>query len=955
MGRHEELKRLDRKSRNQLRYILSIGGDDAIARLTRLRGRLGKQQSAALEGVLGSPALLRGARHSLPFPKNPSFTDSLQHAKQRPLEVILREIDHSIDTHKAKLYRIAKSLQGIDLALTQGDPISSIDLIYSLIETDGWSHAVLRRLILVREILPEAHDRIEDLVHRAGLHANAVVVTSLIHAYSPDQNYLTIKRSILNIIDRGAINRYTRSIARIAVQPFAKDCEDLGAFLAEVEKCSLIDVVILAKFNAHLIDLAQYKNLSNLANQLGDESLFEKLLKLYPASDCDNEHSFFKQCSVWLEYEPVRRYRILVDNYYDASREVIDALPQNLEDLLKNWIGDPKLEDLVHESKFTRHDHRALGELEASGRVTRSAIFNYWVHKSEGQIGFDREHLLILMGKTRDLARTIPIVATRTAARLTLDPLVKLILLLLLAKRSKNELDSFQLRKLLEDLTIKEYDRSIVKLVEAYQLSHPDVAEYIYDIATEDFLAKLNKLAPHLSDIPEIRASLHEWMARKTGSDYYVERARAVRIDHQLNRVRNEIDDHRIYVDPSRFSSWIEDEMMIELNGALSATGSGKKSVAVSYDETLLTLVMTQCYSAFCSNAVFGIASYIGRRIRHGTFHGHLYSSIVNHMEGIEDYSPLMGDYSFLLHWNAWKASYDKSISEIIKERLHVQSRAKPHGLLQPDAYGSHKQEILAAAVNSIGTNYSETKSTDSLIHIITDYCWRLAESDLLVITSYIKSQKEALKHLNLLDAAITAAKPYDCRLAADFKRDLVRVIDNKLSSMYGWFKRPSNVAPKASLALLYDAVVGEVRDTIPQFNPQTDASPHGDIELVGGVYHIMYDSLAVVVSNAAKYGDPQRPVKRTFSIINSGSERNEKRLIVEISSFICPGEKSEDVAKIIEQRKAANFDDANLYQGRSGIPKLMQLANIRQDFAVDFLGVVGNEVHVRFSYVLVH
>ena len=53
-------------------------------------------------------------------------------------------------------------------------------------------------------------------------------------------------------------------------------------------------------------------------------------------------------------------------------------------------------------------------------------------------------------------------------------------------------------------------------------------------------------------------------MARFTGDEHFLQRARAVRIDHQINRVRNEIDDHRIYVDPSRFSSWLEDEIMID-------------------------------------------------------------------------------------------------------------------------------------------------------------------------------------------------------------------------------------------------------------------------------------------------------------------------------------------------------------------------------------------------------
>lgn len=955
MSRHEELMRLDRKSRNQLRHILSSGGSDAIEQLARLRGRLGKQQSAALEGVLCSPALLQGAEHRDPFPRSPPFTDRLQPTRQRPLEVILREVDRIVGIHNRRLSGLALSLREIDATPTHSDLASSIALISSLIEKYGWSHAILRRLVQVRESLPDANDVVEELVRRAGLQSNAVVITSLIHAYSPDQNYLTIKRSILNIIDRGAINKYSRTIARIAVQPFAKDGEDLASFLNEVEKCSLIDVIILIKFNAHLIDLSSFQNIFTLTSQLGDNSLFEQLLNLYPSSNSESENLFFKQSSVWLEYDPVRDYRVLVDGYYDASKEVMEALPPSLEDSLKKWVGDPTLDKLVGKCRFTQHSHTRLSELETSGSVSRSAIFNYWLYKTEGLVEFDQQHLLTLMGLTRDLARTIPIAAARTAARLSKDNLVKLILLLLLAKRSKNELDSFQLRKLLENLTIDDYGGSLVKLLEAYQSSHPYVAEYIYDIATEDFLAKLNKLAPHLSDIPEIRASLHEWMARTKGDEHYTERARAVRIDHQLNRIRNEIDDHRIYVDPSRFSSWIEDEMMIELNSALTATGSSKKNVTVTSDEAVLAMVMTQCYAAFCSNAVFGIASYIGRRIRHGTFHGHLYSSVVNHIEGIVKFSPLLRDQQFSVRWAAWKGVYDKAIREIIKDRLHVKSKVKPHGLLQPDVYSAHKQEILNAAVNSIVVNYTETKSTDGLDHIITDYCWRLAENDLFLITSHLKSQRSALKQLPLLDVVASTALPHDWRLIAEFKRELIHAIDNKWSSMYGWFKRPSNLAPKASLAMLYDAVVGEVRDAIPHFNPRTEASPHGDVELVGGAYHIMYDSLAVVVSNAAKYGDPSKPVRRIFSIVNDDSGKKEKRLIVEISSSICSSDRPEEIARIIEQRKTANFDDANLYQGRSGIPKLMQLANIRKDFSVDFLGVVDDEVRVRFSYALGH
>ena len=181
------------------------------------------------------------------------------------------------------------------------------------IARDGWSHALLRRIVLIRENLPKGQedDRIEELVQCANL--NAVAVSAVVHSYSQDQSILTIKRSILNIADRGAVNRYSRMIARLSVQPFAKSQEDLSAFLSEVEKCSLIDAIILAKFNAHLFDIEDYPAITDVAKSLGQPALFDQLAATFDDDDKESEYTFFKQCSAWLEYEPVRQYRILLD------------------------------------------------------------------------------------------------------------------------------------------------------------------------------------------------------------------------------------------------------------------------------------------------------------------------------------------------------------------------------------------------------------------------------------------------------------------------------------------------------------------------------------------------------------------------------------------------------------------------------------------------------------------
>ncbi len=952
MSRINNLKKLDIRSRNTLRNILAEGGVGAISKLSKLRSKLGIHKAEALENVLLSNTPILGATPFSPFPKYPSFKDHLRTPDPRTLDLLLAFLEKNVDSNRSKLFGQIASLHEIDNMFAQGTFAIEPILLSEHITKFGWSHAILRRIILVRESQEEENDEIERLLFLAGLTSNNTVVTSAIQAFGAEQNYLTIKRAALNIADRGNLNWMSRSASRLIFQPFAEDTKDLFAFLRNIYRSSLLDGITLINFNKHLFDITVYPEIEAACTVLEQGTALNGILRNYLDDDFDVEYRFLQQSGVWLEYPLIRSYRILVDNFFDASRTTIGPLHPTLQENLENWVGNPSIGDIATKRKITNHCHEGLSTIEATGKVTRSAIFNLWLYATEGQIDVDRKNLLHLMGITRDLSRTVPINATRALVKLSNDEQVKLILLLLLAKRSKNEKDHYLLRRLLERLSKQLYDGSLIKLVSSYEKNFPDVSDYIYEIATEDFLAKCNGIAPHLSDIPEIRAQLHEWAAKHTNNEYYIERARAVRIDHQLNRVRNEIDDHRIYVDPSRFSSWIGDEIMLELSGALTVVGQGKKNSTINSDDALISSLIQQAYSAFCSNSVFGIASYIGRRIRHGTFRGHLYSGVVNHLENLEQFKILRRDPAFSSRWTRWKEQFENEVKQIINDRLHVVSKQKPHGLLHPDNYTPHKIEILAASVRAISAAYAESRTTEGLDQVILDYCWRLAESDLQGIPTYLKSRQSSLKKTSELDEIILAVDISRKRVATEFKRESVHFIDTRLRAMYGWFKRPSNISPKASLALLYDAVVAEVKDTFPLFNPRTQISDLGDIELIGGAYHVLYDAFYVVVFNAAKHGDPSKPVRRRFSI---SVDNGKKRLEIEIANALNPKDKSSEVADIVKWRKEVDHSDANLYEQRSGIPKLMLLEETRKEFSVDFIDVVANDLIVRFSYALDH
>lgn len=953
MKRHIELKRLNVRTRNQLRAILEVGGDDALAKIGKIKGSLGKLQISSIEAVLASPGRLLAASLPNPFPRNPPFRDMLRPAPKSDLVQILDAVEKGLSKYRGRITSQFSSLFEIDECIASEDVVKIEELFANHLNLYGWSHALLRRLVVARERSDRDSEYFSDLLNAAGLSRNNIVVTSLIHAYAEEQNFITIKRSTLNLPRRGANNRYTHAITRIPFEPILHDASEFTLILGELLHCSLIDSVIFSRINNHLFDINRFPLLASVLDDFNTSETFKKIIAAFDISNVESEYTFNKQSSAWLEYSEIRGYRALVDCYYDGTDPKGKNIHPAIAVEIAQRVGDVTMERLVKADRFTSHACAELALLEASGTVCRSAAFNYWLSTTEGEIGFEKDSLMKLMGMTRDLARTIPIEPTRNCIRIANDDLVKLILLLLLAKRSKNELDGFKLRRLLESLAVKYHFGSLIKLVEWYQDCHPVIAEYIYDVTTEDFIAKL-KLASHLADIPEIRANLHEWMAKVSQNEHYIERARAVRVDHQLNRVRNEIDDHRIYVDPSRFWSWINDEVMFDLSNALTSTGLGKKTAAVSCDEALLTAVMQQCYHAFCSNAVFGIASYIGRRIRHGTFHGHLYTSLITYIESLGKYAGLLRQPAVASRWDAWKQKYDAAIQEIICERLYMHSKSKPQGLFQPDQYSQHKLDILNAGVQDIITIYTDTNSIESLDKIIIDYCWRLAETDLKGVQNYLRSLHAPIKQEQCLDDLISAAAMLDKKLAVEFKRDLIHAVDKKLGAMYSWFKRPSNIAPKASLGLLFDAVVSEIRDSVPQFDPRTQDSPIGDLELIGGAYHVLYDSFFVVLSNAAKYGDPDRPIDREFKLITEGGEKV-KRVVIEICSKIRQDENPEYVRRQIENRKLANFDDANLYERRSGIPKLMQLQQTRKEFSVDFLDVVGDKVQVKMSYAFAY
>ena len=242
---------------------------------------------------------------------------------------------------------------------------------------------------------------------------------------------------------------------------------------------------------------------------------------------------------------------------------------------------------------------------------------------------------------------------------------------------------------------------------------------------------------------------------------------------------------------------------------------------------------------------------------------------------------------------------------------------------------------------------YRNSGTTNGLPPIILDYCWRIVEIDLLGIRRYLNEMRSSLGTNELITdlKRLWTGHPQTC---SEFTQELYRSLTRQFGMAQNWFKRPPSVSPKASVNLLYKAVIREVQETFKYFSTDDSYDEEFDLEIYGELYHRIYDALFVVIYNAAKHGKPSKSLARYFSVEKDRDGRS--YLILDISSEIKDTDNADDVNRMLQ---AATVDvlDAQVRENRSGIPKLRNLAESDENFKVEFLRCVSGRVTVALSY----
>jgi hypothetical protein len=946
----KELKLLKPKTRNQLRAIMSLDINDAIEMLNKLRLERPVSELVVIERILKEYRQQYGL--SLPdlFPKEPQTTEAFRRLSSIEIEKILLQVTSVFLSSQKIIESFFYRISELTKLIAAMKLVESSELASLIIEEFGYSHFMLRKISLINAlnfnklIIP----KIDDLLTRYGVNEKNVIVSSLINCYEYEQDFLTLKRSIMSYPNRGDRNKYTRDILRLPFHPHALDQIDLASMIQSNLQSSLIDALIIIKSNLNVIDLDLDKRLLGMFELIDSlNASIDDIAFLYVDVD-DGEDLFYKHSSAWLENPYIVKYRLFNDHFLDSH----DANYLNISDKIKEvsagWGSLTNFEDLAVSLDLTLHRFENLKKLENDGFVTRSSMFNYILNLNEGNVIVKESVFFRIMEKTRDLSKTINPRHLKRLALLNDSSYTKLLCYLLIAKRSRNTSDDHNLRKIIQSMAKEKYNANLTDFINAIAERSEIVASYIYEICTEDFLGLMPHIIKTASSITETRSSLHKWMGNLTGEQGYLDRARTILIDHQINKVRNELDDNRIYVDSARFSEWINDEIMRDMTAVL--TSIKHRNISTVDEEVVLIEFIQRCYQTFCSNNIFGIASYLGRRIRHGTFKGHLYHSVVS-IEKLERFNSLFKDPTWITKWEHWKREYERKIDDIIVNNLHVESISKRDGLLKT-SISNHpmKHEVATLCVKALVKDFMEHSTTQNATVFITEYCWRMLEVDLKNVNAFLKNKRDFLINNTLL-TELKQNSRFGAAQLGDFYREVFHLVDDQIKSMYNWFKRPISVSPKASLSLLYKAVVKEVSQTFINCSDDGNSNEADDFELIGGVYHVLYDAFYVVVYNAAKHGKEELGIDRTFSIVNDTN--GSKKVLINIISYIKDCESDSYVQEMIAIKPTDDVIGAQAIEGRSGIKKLHHLAAIDPLFSIVDICVGSRKVSITLSYDL--
>lgn len=918
------------KSRDLIRGLLHKKVDNSTrAAFLRLMSSVQNADLRAIDRNLRENRLLSHLPLAEEFPlENPPFLQQpgfipIPAPDARLEYVVMRAQEKSLEISQA-LRKFASLNQSIADGNDAGILAASNDILNSL----GHSLTFARKIAFILGYLDKSTiswRSARQIFASYGAEARNYGAMALADSIAAEYGYLDLKRGFEGYASADLDVSTSRNLAHVSFEPILYNDEDFKSSLAINYGYSLIDAVLFILIHRSL-DLVSHD--TTFCPEVEDawdglqanEPDFSSYFKI--SNQFSDLHSF-RASPAFLEYESFRQFRASLQQIFEepSSRSRKVKVPNRFEEKFFEGVGTVR--DVVPPESFAidvlprRFDTNSAGNLARSCALSKVAEIDPDFSKLNGS------ELGALMGATANIDRLITTQNLRIASSSATDKFARLILLTLVRAHSPATRDNYQFKDTLQNYIIEFHDGDIIKFLDYIFSIASEIVGYYVVLLDETLLSQLPFVVKTSEAVYEIRAQILEWHAEKTGDSQSGDKAKQLRIDRKIAAVRGQINETRLNIDSSRFRQWLDMNKLGDFSGFIRQEKVGdlpevNPTDGKAFSEIRLTahrdptnraiIALTECYREFCVNADFGVASYLGRRIRHGTLRGKLLDGLPEETE--YDLAP-----TAIATYEHWREKFSHSINGLASKLNFTTKGGGKGAIISPEIDTKEKWEALKVCLIKIHEISQADQGVSSIALTVEQYCWLIFELELAKVREGIAEYRTGVDSLRL------KYQPNDVSTIT-FERDVNISLSDSFNSVASWFNKPPNISPVAELSDIVDVVLDEAKTESPSYQPEVYFSGL-DLKLSGSVYYHVYDALTIIVRNAAKHG--ARP---GYLAIAAAEERmtSGTALRIEVSSEVRSDDKPLSAVVRMEKAGLRGAANADVEEGGTGVRKLKKM-----------------------------
>lgn len=851
-------------------------------------------------------------------------------------EVILSHLRNRVERNKESLVSLLEGHLSLNELMLDGGSISSNIRAIQLIESKG---CTLHTFLKIAAFYSAAANKdgasriFEEVLRKFGYRRGNPIPNIVVDTINWQFDFLRLRRTIEQAYetDLHIGNRRSITLPVWMYNPLPSTSIELTAYLKLLWSYSLYDALV---YYLSIRDNASSLVEEGMVLQFGPE-VEAAWTRLKSAANgareklmVNREHEdflFFRASRAFLENRDCLTEVALGQIFYRDAAVHNYQKPQLQTIALEALIGHDTPEALLRAGEkpdTTDYNPNVFRNSVALANIVR---------RGDNLSSISGSDVAKLMGISRDIDRLLSTDELRTLVSAAPDDLASLMYATLLRARSDQNWDSFRFKKVLQSYVIHHTQGNLIAFLDHIRNLSEAIVPYYVQLLDETTISQLHQLITSAKMVYETRIAILDWHADRFSDENSRHRALQLRVDRKIDSLRGTINEARLNIDSPRFCDWMADRHLSDIVSWLrdpafsipdfASVSRGSKdlieTVELNRDQNSRGLLaLLEIYREFCVNPHFGITSYLGRRIRHGSMKGTLLNGLKS-VRGEQEFYSLRGSPSFE-EYDIWLVEYEKHVNAIVSSLHFNDKRDRVDGLLSSTIVNAQQWNILRGAAENVARAFKSEGHFHGVPVNVEHLCWLVLEVELERIQRLLRDKRPAWGMFAPCNPDWT-----DNLVLKRFCSRVNGITDANFQRCISWLRKPTNISPSALFSDVLSLVLAETRDRFPEFAPALVESGLSELTLSGTLYYLVYDALYVIIVNAAEHGNPTGELSVDVRL----EERKSGRAVTLcVTSALLNSSNALEVKKKLEVGDKSRLEEANLISKGSGLLKLQSM-----------------------------